>query len=440
VEADVTTTYDPHHPLYLDDDDLRGEMARVFDVCHECRRCTDLCGAFPSLFELVDSHEEHRAATLTRAEQDRVVDECFQCKRCHLNCPYTPEKSELAIDFPRLMLRAEATRHATHELGRRHELTTSALAHTDLVGALGSRFASVANAATAKPGSLMRKVLEKATGVSSTRVLPPFARQRFSTWFHKRPRVRVTRRQGRAAVFPTCLVEYQNPGIGQDLVKVYERNGVECSLVDGASCCGAPWLHSGDVGHFTTAAVKNVKVLAASIRAGHDVVVPQPTCSYVLRRDYLDYVGGPDAELVAEHTFDACEYLVRLHKGEKTMLDLDFRGEVPNQIAYHAPCHLRAQEIGLTSRDLMRLTGARIKLVQQCSGMDGTWGLRKENLDVSLLIGRKLAADLERAGGDVVAGDCHLANSAISELTGRIPQHPLQIVARAYGIPAEHPR
>jgi glycerol-3-phosphate dehydrogenase subunit C len=438
--VDVTTTYDPHHPHYLDDADLRGELTRVYDVCHGCRRCVQLCSVFPSLFELIDRHHEQDAATLTRGEQDRVVDECFQCKLCYVNCPYIPGQSEWAIDFPRLMLRAGATRHAESEVGRRRRLTTNVMARTDLVGALGSRMASVATVAIDKPGSLRRKAVEQVTGVSSVRLLPPFARQRFTTWFHKRPRVRVTRPQGRAAVFPSCLVEYQNPAVGQDLIKVYERNGVECTLVDGASCCGAPWLHSGDVPHFTKAAVRNVRALAKSIRAGHDVVVPQPTCSYVLRQDYLDDVGGPDAELVAEHTFDACEYLMRVHKGERTMLDLDFRGEVPAQIAYHVPCHLRAQSIGLASRDLMKLTGARIKLVQQCSGIDGLWGLRRENAELSILVGRALAAGLERTGGDVVAGDCHLANTAITELTGRIPHHPLQIVARAYGIPIEPAR
>jgi Fe-S oxidoreductase len=242
------------------------------------------------------------------------------------------------------------------------------------------------------------------------------------------------------AVVPTCLVEYQNPAIGQDLVKVYEHNGVECSLAEGAGCCGAPWLHSGDLDSFTKVAVKNVKLLAAEIRAGNEIVVPQPTCSYVLRRDYVDYVGGPDAELVAANTFDASEYLMRIHKGEGTALDTEFRGDVPGEIAYHTPCHLRAQNIGLKSRDLMKLTGARIKLVQQCSGIDGMWGLRAENAALSIPIAQKLAAELERAGGDVVAGDCHLANTAITEQTGRVPQHPLQVIARAYGIPPERPR
>jgi glycerol-3-phosphate dehydrogenase subunit C len=223
-------------------------------------------------------------------------------------------------------------------------------------------------------------------------------------------------------------------------VKVYERNGVECGITDRVGCCGAPWLHNGDLDGFTKMAVKNVKALAAVAKTGLDIVVPQPTCSYVLRKDYPDYVGGPDAEIVAAHTYDACEYLIRLHRGEGTALDTDFRGDVPPEIAYHTACHLRAQNIGLKGRDLMKLTGARIKLVQQCSGIDGMWGLRAENDELSIPIAQKLAAELERAGGDVVAGDCHLANTAITEQTGRVPQHPLQIVARAYGLPPEAPR
>src|SRR6202011_814214 len=104
---------------------------------------------------------------------------------------------------------------------------------------------------------------------------------------------------------PTCLIEYQNPDIGQDLVKVYEHNGVECSLVDGARCCGAPWLHGGDHEQFRKQAMHNLPGLAAAVRAGRDIVVAQPTCGYVLKRDYPDYVAGADADLVAAHTYDA---------------------------------------------------------------------------------------------------------------------------------------
>lgn len=434
----MTTTYDPHHPKYLDEKDVRDELTRVYDLCHGCRLCFKFCTSFPTLFDFVDRHEDQDAGRLTPAQQDQVIDECFQCKLCYINCPYIPELHEWALDFPRLMLRADAMRHETNQVPARTKLTTSVMGRTDLLGTVSSKASPVVNKVMgAKPGSLVRKVVEKTTGVSSVRLLPPFAKVRFTTWFNQRPKLRLGKRQGRVAVFPTCLVEYQEPGIGQDLVKVYERNGVECTLADSTDCCGAPFLHSGDIDAFTKVAKKNVKALAATVRKGNDIVVPQPTCGYVLKKDYIDYVGGEDAQLVATHTFDAAEYLMKLHKADGTSLDTDFTGDIPETITYHTPCHLRAQNIGFKSRDLMKLTGAKVKLVQQCSGIDGMWGLRAENAELSIPIAKKLGEEIIRAGGDVVTGDCHLANTAITEQTGREPLHPLQLVARAYGIPEE---
>jgi Fe-S oxidoreductase len=436
----MTITYDPKHSKYLDEADVRDEMTRVFDLCHGCRLCFKFCTSFPTLFEMVDRHDDQDAGRLTPAQQDQVVDECFQCKLCYVNCPYIPELHEWALDFPRLMLRADAMRHATGQVSLKSRATNAVMGRTDLMGKAATLAAPLANKAVgAKPGSLVRKAMEVTTGVSAVRLLPPYARQRFTTWFQRRPKVRLTKRQGKVAVFPTCLVEYQAPGIGHDLVKVYERNGVECTLTDTTACCGAPWLHSGDIDQFSKVAKKNVKALAQSVRKGNDIVVPQPTCGYVLKKDYVDYVGGDDAKLVAEHTYDAAEYLMKLHKGEGTSLDTDFTGEIPGTVAYHTPCHLKAQNIGLKSRDLIKLTGAKVKLVQQCSGIDGMWGLRAENTDISIPIAKKLADEIRRAEGDVVAGDCHLANTAITEQTGSTPLHPLQLIARAYGIAPELP-
>ncbi|MFN6121849.1 MAG: heterodisulfide reductase-related iron-sulfur binding cluster [Actinomycetes bacterium] len=437
----MTTTYDPKHPKYLDEADVREELTRVYDLCHGCRLCFKFCTSFPTLFEFVDRHEDQDAGRLTPAQQDQVVDECFQCKLCYINCPYIPELHEWALDFPRLMLRADAMRHENGLKGTRSNLTTEVMGRTDLLGKVATATAPVTNKIVSAPsGSLVRKAVEKVTGVSSVRLLPPYAKQRFSTWFARRPKLRINRRQGRVAVFPTCLVEYQKPEIGHDLVRVYERNGIECSLAEGAGCCGAPFLHSGDLPQFDKIAQKNVKALADTVRKGMDIVVTQPTCGYVLKKDYVDYVGTDDARLVAEHTYDAAEYLMKVHKGEGTSLDVEFPGDVPETISYHVPCHLKAQNIGLKSRDLMKLTGAKIKLVQQCSGIDGMWGLRAENTDISVPIAKTLGDEIRRAGGDVVAGDCNLANTAIAEQTGEDPQHPLQIVARAYGIPPEPTR
>lgn len=433
----MTITYDPQHSQYLDEADVRNEMTRVFDVCHGCRLCFKFCSAFPSLFEMIDRRDDQDAGRLTPAEQDRVVDECFQCKLCYVNCPYVPGQHEWSVDFPRLMLRADAMRHVNGQVSIRDRTTTQMMARTDLLGMLAHRAASPINKAlAAKPGSLVRKVIEKTSGVSSVRLLPPFSRERFSTWFKRRPKVRINKRQGRVAFFPTCLVEYQQPAIGHDLVKVYERNGIEVSLAD-VGCCGAPWLHSGDIEKFRKVAAKNVVVLAAEAARGRDIVVAQPTCGYVLKKDYPDYIPGAEAALVAERTFDAAEYLMKLHRGDGTSLDMEFDGDVPDTITYHTPCHLRAQNIGLKSRDLLKLTGAKIKLVQQCSGIDGMWGLRAENAELAIPMAKKLGVEINRAAGDVVAGDCHLANTAITEQTGMTPLHPLQVMARAYGLPEE---
>lgn len=432
----MTITYDPHHSLYVDETDTRKELERVFDLCHGCRLCFKFCPSFPTLFEYIDQHDDQDAGRMTPAQQDHVVDECFQCKLCYINCPYTPELHEWAIDFPRLMLRTGAMRRANGQVSLRSKITTALLGRTDALGKVATSTGTIANKIVgAKPGSVLRKAMELTSGVSSKRLLPPFARIRFSTWFNRRPKIRLEKRQGRVAVFPTCLVEYQAPEIGHDLVRVYERNGVECSLVEGATCCGAPFLHGGDMGQFTKIATKNIQVLADQVRLGNDIVVPQPTCSYVLKKDYVDYVGNADSKLVAEHTYDASEYLMKLHKTEGSTLDLEFTGQVPETIAYHTPCHLRAQNIGLKSRDLMKLTGAKIVLVQQCSGIDGMWGLRAENVELSMPIAAKLGNMITAAAGDAISGDCHLANTAIAEQTGLTPLHPLQIIARAYGIP-----
>ncbi|MDH4171884.1 MAG: heterodisulfide reductase-related iron-sulfur binding cluster [Acidimicrobiia bacterium] len=439
----MTTTYDPFHPAYYDERDLRQELDRVYDLCHGCRLCFKFCPSFPTLFDYVDAIPNQEAAKMTPAQQDHVVDECFNCKLCYVNCPYTPDQHEWNLDFPRLMLRAEQVLHRTRKRSLKTRVTDRALASTDLLGKVNSAGAPLVNKALGPTGTAVRGLVERTVGIARERVLAPYAKQRFSTWFKRRSTQLGRAKQAKVAVFATCLVEYQDVGVGHDLVKVYERNGVECTLPDGQICCGAPALHQGDVDRFAEQARQNIAALSEAIReadaAGEhlDVVVPQPTCGYVLKFDYRDYVGGPDADLVAERTHDAAEYLVSLHKADDTELDTEFPGDVPATITYHAPCHLRAQNVGLKSRDLMKLTGSKIKVVAECSGIDGTWGMRAENVDAARKVAKKMVDAIEKADSDVITGDCSLANGGIVLETGKVPLHPLSMMARAYGIAPE---
>jgi Fe-S oxidoreductase len=444
----MTTTYDPSHPKYLDEPDLRGELERVYDLCHGCRLCFNLCPSFPTLFDTIDARDGDVAA-MTPAEQDQVVDECYQCKLCYIKCPYVPPH-EWELDFPRLMMRAHAVRH-DQGVPVKQRLTDQFLARTDLLGTVSSAAAPLVNAVIGRPGSLARKAMEKTVGMASERLLPPYARQRFTSWFSKRPTgagkgpqaFGTVEPQGQVSVFPTCFVEYMEPAIGRDLVQVFERNHVSCSLPVGTRCCGAPWLHQGNIKEFTKAATRNVAALAEEVRSGKEVVVAQPTCAYVIRKDYPIYLASTpsaaDAALVAEHTADPAEYLMALHKGEGTSLDTTFPGRdsgaVPDQVTYHVACHLQAEQIGLKSRDLLKVAGVKATLVQRCSGIDGTWGYRAENYDLARTVAGPLKREVEAAGNEVVCGDCHLANGSIEQETGTRPVHPIQLMARAYGIP-----
>jgi glycerol-3-phosphate dehydrogenase subunit C len=213
---------------------------------------------------------------------------------------------------------------------------------------------------------------------------------------------------------------------------VYERNGIACELPEGQVCCGMPWLDAGDTTKFEQHARRNVEALAATVRAGHDVVVAQPTCAYVLKNEIPDFLGTDDAHLVAEHTYDVSEYLMARH--QHAPLDTEFGGQTYETITWQAACHYRAQQIGPKSRDLMALTGADVTTVERCSAIDGTWGLRAENVEMARRIAKPLMDAVEHTGTDLVAGDCHLSNTAIREATGKVPLHPIQVLAQAYGL------
>jgi glycerol-3-phosphate dehydrogenase subunit C len=421
--------YNPLDPTYLDPAAARAERDRTFQACSDCRICVRLCPSFRSLFEMVDANDNGAddVKVLTDREHERVVDECYQCKLCYVVCPYVPEREqELVIDFPRLMLRSLAIQEKEGKVSGSAKL----LARTDLQGKVATTFAPIVN--TMSHVGAARAVMEKVTGIAKDRLLPTYAHVRFTKWFRGRGGAPVEEPRATVSLFPTCLVEYQDPSIGKAVVGVYERNRIACEVPEGQVCCGMPWLDAGAIDKFREHAEKNVARLAPSVRAGHDIVVPQPTCAYVLKREYPDFLGTDDAKLVGEHTFDTSEYLLARHKEDP--IDTQFDGTTYDTILWQAACHYRAQQIGPKSKQLMELTGAQVTMVERCSAIDGTWGLRAENLEMAKRVAKPLMDRVRESEDQLVAGDCHLANTAIKEATDKTPSHPMQVVARAYGL------
>jgi len=302
------------------------------------------------------------------------------------------------------------------------------LGQVDRMGRIGTLLAPAAN--WALRNRLNRWVMEKLFGIHRDRILPTYASQTFRSWFDKQKRKSGADSGRRVALFYTCTVNYNEPETGRACVKVMEKNGIDAACPE-QRCCGMPFLDGGDIEAARKSARANVDSLHALVKQGYDVVVPGPTCSYMLKQEYPHLLDNPSAREVAAHTYDICEYLMALHGQGK--LDTRFVNGA-GKIAYQMPCHLRAQNIGYKSRDLLQLIpGAQVRLIEKCAAIDGTWGLKRQYYDLSRKVAAPLIAEIRESGAESTVSDCPLAGLEIQQGLNRKALHPIRILARAYG-------
>lgn len=416
-------------PKFWDRDDLNEEIDRVFTICHGCRLCFNLCPSFPHLFDSIDEAGDDYEK-VTAEQKQHTVDLCYGCKLCYPKCPYIPPH-EFAVDFPRLMLRAKAVKAREEGL----PLSDRLLEDPDMIGKVGSMMPGLTNWANRNP--LNRIVMEKLAGIHRDRELPEYQEQTFSEWWkkHKASRTNGAPATGgkgpaaRVVLFPTCSVEYNDPETAIAAVEVLERSGVEVGVPEGWRCCGMPAFGLGDIDRTLEHMRDNVAALNAWVEKGYDIVTPGPSCTLMIRTEYPELTEDEMTHRVAEHTFDLMEYLYDLDKDGK--LDRDFQSH-PEKVAYHLPCHLKVQNIGFRSRDVLEMTGAKVGLVDRCSCMDGTWGMKKEFYGESVKWAGKLTRQLERENAECVSTDCYLAGIQIKQKLGTRPEHPIKIVRKAY--------
>lgn len=418
-----STEMDYDHAAYGDAASLERELRRVAEVCHQCRRCLPLCPSFPKLFQLVDA-SDREVAGVTNDGFDAVNELCYHCKLCYNHCPYTPPH-EWDVDFPALMRRHQLARARRDGVPLVRRLTT----RTDWIGRIGALAPAVMN--LANRSRLSRVLMERTAGIHRDWVQPSYTSHTARRWWRRRGGAQAAAGEnGRAVLFPTCSVNYSDPAVARAAVAVLERSKVRVDLAyDG--CCGMPYTDTGELDTARRHAERTVRALLPHVEAGASVVVPGPSCSLLIKTEYPKLLRDEAARRVSEATLDLMEYLYRLARDKK--LDREFAQPL-GRVAYHAPCHLRAQNIGFRSRDLLRLAGAEVELIDACSGVDGTWGMQARFHDESMKVAGKLLSRIEAAGADDVASDCPLAALRIQEGTDRRAVHPVVLLARAYGI------
>jgi Fe-S oxidoreductase len=406
---------------------LEQETNRIFDICDGCRRCFNLCPSFNTLLNRIDEHESD-LTKLTPAVYEQVEKECYYCKLCYNHCPYTPPH-DYQIDFPRLMAAWKKQRIA--EQGARWQ--DRLLMNTDLLGSMGSLTAPLSNWALNL--SWVRNILEGLVGLHRDRKVIPFQRENLTKWWaHRQSKKEQPGTSGKVVLFPSCMVNYQATDIGKATIQVLEHNNIEVVMPTGQQCCGMPSFDLGDTQAMIQTAKHHASLFRPYIDQGFNVIIPTPSCSLMFKREYPYLCEDENVKLLATRTYDLCEYLMLRKKEGK--LSLTFP-QNPGRIAYQIPCHLRDQNIGFKSKELMELTGAKVHLIEKCSGHDGTWGAKVEFFDLSMKIAKKAVREIEQAPFDVAASDCPL--SALQLDQARLGKdgtlstlHPIQIVRDAY--------
>ena len=427
--------YAPIDDRYWDAADLDQELHRTFDICHACRMCLPYCPSFPDLFARIDGYigkgKAVGAETLDSADIASVVDNCFQCKLCYIKCPYTEdEQHPWLLDFPRLALREKAVR------ARRDGVTLQdqVLGEPQLLGELTAgpqaRIANFVNAS-----SLVRKLGEKTAGISAKFPLPPFAIEPFQAWLKKHEPPTNAGEAGEVTIFASCYGDYNVTAPVIAAVHVLEKNGYRVHYAEGQTCCGMPNLDGGDVPRAQEKSRQNVAALLPHVKAGRKILVPNPTCSYTLGKELPSLVDSDDARLVAGSVMDLMKWIdVELRRKKK--LNKEFSRKL-GKIGYHAPCHLRAQKIAFPAVQLLEATGAEVEVVQECSAVDGTWGMKAQYYETGRKYAQRLLRGLRDAETTSYASDCPLASLRIRHELGGTCLHPIELLAHAYGFGPE---
>ena len=433
------------HPLdwksadFYDEEKALKEVGRIFDICHGCRRCINLCTAFPTLFDLVDSSSTMEADGVAKQDYWKVVDQCYLCDMCYLTkCPYVPPHP-WNVDFPHVMLRAKAVKFRKGGLKLRDKLLSS----TDALGKLATIPVVVQTVNALNKNGAARIAMEKMLGVHKDRELPEYASRKF------RPNAAASKpfpvkdgknTPGKVAVFSTCYVNYNEPGMGHDLLAILEHNEIPYVIVEKEACCGMPKLELGDLEAVAKLKDVNIPVLGKLAKEGYAILAAVPSCALMFKQEIpLMFPDDPRVRAVQEAMFDPFEYLVLRKKDG--LLKTDFKDRL-GKVSYHVPCHSRVQKMGQKTREMLEaIPGTEVNLVERCSGHDGTWGVKSEYFANSMKIGRPVFGQMGSGDPDYVSSDCPIAGRHImqgmrsSEGAGKaVKAHPITLLRKAYGI------
>jgi len=340
------------------------------------------------------------------------------------------------VDFPHLMLRAKAIKFR-----KGIRLRDRLLSSTDALGKLAAIPVVAQTVNAVNKNAVARAALQSVLGVHKDRELPPYTSERFRSSFAESRSFPVKdgkHAPGKAAIFSTCYVNYNEPGMGHDLLALLEHNEVPYAVVEKEACCGMPKFELGDLEAVDRLKRINIPVLAKYAREGYAILTPVPSCTLMFKQE-LPLLYPDDARTlgVRDAMFDPFEYFVLRRKDG--LLKTDFKHPL-GKVSYHIPCHSRVQNMGQKTREMLEaIPGTAVTTVERCAGHDGTWGVKAEYFANSMKIGRPVFRQMAEPHPDYLASDCpiaarHIRQGMGDEAKAAEKAHPLSLLRKAYGI------
>jgi glycerol-3-phosphate dehydrogenase subunit C len=422
---------------WYDEAALEAELRRVYDICHGCRRCFNLCDSFPILFDAIDESPNEEVDDLSLVQLAKVADACTLCDMCFMTkCPYVPPHS-FDLDFPHLMLRHRAVQNRKGETG----FVDKQLAEMGRNGRLGTMAAGLANWATKESNGLTRPLIEKVAGIDRRAHLPPFMEislTRQAPGLIPAPNPDGPGFGKKVAIYAGCHDEFNDGTPGLALLKVLGHNGVQVRI-EHPDCCGMPKFENGDIAAVASAAQRISAHFVPLVEQGWDVVPLTTSCALMLKFEWpLIEPESENVKLLSKHAFDVAEYVVALAK-ETGLAPIE---PMAKTIGVHFACHARAQNMGPKAMEMLRLIPeAKPSLTERCSGHGGKWGIFKENFDRAVKVGKPAARNLVKGEPELIVSECPLAGPHLRQViaaNGAEPParigHPIEVLAQAYGL------
>jgi glycerol-3-phosphate dehydrogenase subunit C len=435
IQAPIRHPIEFDHPDFFNKKKLDDEMRRVFDICHGCRRCFNLCDSFPKLFDMIDKSKNEDVESLSSDQFSPVVEACTLCDMCFMTkCPYVPPH-EFNLDFPHLMLRHRAVQKKKKKL----PTIASQLAKVDRNAKIGIMLSKIINWISNIKSKFLRKALHTIVGIDKRAILPKYNSETFTNYFKNNNNlinIESVKKDRKVVIYSTCFVNFNKKSTGIAALKVLKKNGVDVQEAY-PGCCGMPFLEQADLQKVVSQAKKVSKDLLKWVDKGYKIITLTASCGLMLKFEWpLLLPKNEDIIRLSKNVNDIDEYIVDISSKEGLADGLQ---EIDGGVTVHHACHARAQNMGIKARDMLKLIpNIKIDVVERCAGHGGTFGVMKETHNLALKVGRPTARQIKNKNNKYMASDCPLAGKHLKQIeqdtkiSSNEALHPIELIAKAY--------